>query len=438
MKQPKFVALFLTGALVFSGIAPSYVAAETDPVAEDVTAPAAPVVSVPLDTSTSVTIGGEVGAKALILINNKTYERVISADGQATFTMAPQTAGKTIDVRLVDGAGNVSDVTQVIVQKTTVNVPTSPKLSQVTTSSPFVELKGAPYAAFELKIGQKTYTGKFYSNGTFRKAIASQKAGSVISARSIAKDGTASAWSKTTVIADKTAPNPGRLKYSVTAYSTRVIGTAEPYTTAIVTIGTKTYSAPVSAKGEFSVVIPRQRENTLLSLVIRDRSGNRSQASTIKVHHAFYNKYYRIDADGARLTLHKEVFASDASTRYAETFAPLFLGHPSKEATFFLMSYYAEDGVPLEFEKFHIRVGSATYAQAIPAAEVGYDEYEDGSVEESYVFKPNAKLIAFMKQHVRLDRPVVITIEGYEYEYKWDLTTAEKRAFIQSLQYAGF
>ena len=65
MKQPKFVALFLTGALVFSGIAPSYVAAETDPVAEDMTAPAAPVVSVPLDTSTSVTIGGEVGAKAL-------------------------------------------------------------------------------------------------------------------------------------------------------------------------------------------------------------------------------------------------------------------------------------------------------------------------------------------------------------------------------------
>lgn len=438
MKQPKYFALFLAGTLVLGGFTSSYVAAESGTTVEDVTAPTAPVVSTPLDTSTSLTIAGEVGAKALILINKKTYERTITADGQAVFTMAPQVAGNTIEVKLVDASGNVSEPTRVVVAKTAVVATAAPRLSPVTTSSRVIEVKGTPYATVELKIGQTTYTGKYYSNGTYRKALAAQKAGTVISARTIAKSGTASAWSKTTVLADTKAPEPARLKYSVTAYSTRVIGTAEPYTTAIVTIGTKTYSAPVSSKGEFSVTIPRQKQNTILSLVIRDGSGNRSKVSSIKVQHAFYNKFYRIDMDGSRLTLHKEVFAADASTRFMETFAPVFLGHPSKAATYFLASYYSEDGEPIEFEKLRIRIGSATYSQAIPGEEVGYEEYENGALEESYIFKPNAKLIGFMKQHAKLDSRVLVTIEGYEYEVEWELSTAEKRAFIQSLQYAGY
>ena len=67
MKQPKYIALFLAGTLAFGGVLPSTVVkAETT---EDVIAPNAPVLSAPLHTSTSLTITGEVGAKAEIVIN---------------------------------------------------------------------------------------------------------------------------------------------------------------------------------------------------------------------------------------------------------------------------------------------------------------------------------------------------------------------------------
>ena len=113
MKQPKYAALFLATTLAFGGIAPSTIVnAETT---EDVTAPDAPVLSAPLHTSTTLTITGEVAAKAEILINGKTYVRTILEGGEAVFKMSPQSVGKVIDVRLVDANGNISETTRAIV-----------------------------------------------------------------------------------------------------------------------------------------------------------------------------------------------------------------------------------------------------------------------------------------------------------------------------------
>ncbi|TCI71227.1 hypothetical protein EVJ22_08010 [Exiguobacterium sp. SH0S7] len=435
MKQPKHLALFLAGTLVFGGFTPAYVSAATT---VDVTAPTAPVVSAPLHTSTELVISGEVGAKAEIMINSKTYVRTILESGSATFKMSPQSVGKVIDVRLVDASGNASETTRVIVAEDASARPAAPVVKPVTNSSRVMTVLGEPGLSLIVTVGGSTYSGKFDANGTYRRTLSLQKVGTPISAQAKSNKGALSDLVQTKVVTDRYAPKPARVTQAITTTSVGVSGTAEAYATAFVTIGTKTYSAPVMSTGKFIVKIPKQKIGQKMSLVIRDGAGNKSTPSVLTVQHAFYNNFHRVTSDGTRLTLHKEVFWSDASTRYSETFAPVFLGHPSKSNMNFLLSYYAEDGEPIEFEKLRIRVGSATYTQNISFDDVGYTEYEDGTIEESYFFKPNAKLVSFVKQHVRPENRIVVTVEGYEYDLEFALAGAEKRAFIQSLQYAGY
>lgn len=435
MKQAKYASLFLAGTLIFGGIAPVYVSASTT---VDVTAPAAPTLSAPLHTSTELVISGEVGAKAEIVINGKTYVRTILEAGSATFKMAPQSVGKTIDVRLVDASGNASAVTRVIVGEDPSARPAAPIVKPVTNSSRVMTIQGEPGLGLTVTIGGATYTGKFDTSGTYRRVISLQQVGTPITARVKSAKGAQSDLVKTKVVTDRFAPKSGRVSQAVTTTSTNVAGTAEPYATALVTIGTKTYSAPVMSTGKFVVSIPKQKIGQKMSLVIRDGAGNKSQPATITVQHALYNNFHRVTLDGMPMTLHKEVFWSNGSTRYEQSFVPFFFGHPSKPGLHFLLSSYAEDGEPIFFEKLRLRVGKATYEEKILPEDAGYIEYDDGTLDETYLVKPNTKLISFIKQHVRPENRIVVTIEGEAYDIEFALSGAEKRAFIQSLQYAGY
>ncbi|TCI57341.1 hypothetical protein EVJ24_00765 [Exiguobacterium sp. SH1S21] len=440
MKQPKYLALFLAGTLVIGGFTPTFVAAEggTTTVA-DVTAPAAPVVAAPFHTSTSLTIQGEIGAKAEILVAGKTYERVIRTNGEAVFTMSPQPVGRVIDVRLVDASGNASAVTRVIVAEDPAARPAAPVINPVDNSARAIEVKGTPGLAVTVTVGGSTFNGSFDANGNYRRVIALQKVGTVLTAQAKTANGAISELVKSTVVADKVAPSKARLTQAVTTLSNGIAGTAEPLATVIVTIDGKAYTAPVMSTGKFVLPIPKQPLGKKVSLVVRDGAGNRSASETLTVQHALFNNFHRVsDEEGNRIVVHKEVFAADGSIRYNETFAPLFFDRPTKANMGFLLNYIAEDGEPLEFEKLRIRVGSASFVHTIDPYDVEYYEYEDGTVEESYLFQPDAKMIAFIKQHVRPENRIVITIEGYEYEFEWALLGGEKRAFIQSLQYAGY
>ncbi|MCT4781725.1 MULTISPECIES: Ig-like domain-containing protein [Exiguobacterium] len=477
MKQPKYLSLFLAGTLVIGGFSPAFVAAEgntetvepveqtettetveqpetgetietpvstetqeetTPEVAADVTAPNAPVVSAPLHTSTTLTIQGEVGAKAEILIAGKTYERVIRTNGEAVFSMSPQPVGRIIDVRLVDASGNVSETTRVIVAEDASARPAAPVIGKVDNSSRAIEVKGTPGLAVTVTVGGSTFNGTFDANGNYRRVIALQKVGTVLTAQAKKPNGALSVLVKSTVVADTVAPNKARLSQAVTTVSNGIAGTAEPLATVIVTIDGKAYTAPVMSTGKFVLPIPKQPLGKKMSLVVRDGAGNRSAAETLTVQHALFNNFHRVNFDGFRLTLHKEVFATNGWVRYNETFAPLFFDRPSKANMAFLLNYIAEDGEMVDFKRLRIRVGNASFVHTIDPYDVSYDEYDDGSVEETYLFEPDAKMIAFIKQHVRPENRIVITIEGYEYDYEWALLGGEKRAFIQSLQYAGY
>lgn len=436
MKQPKYAALFLATTLAFGGIAPSTIVnAETS---EDVTAPDAPVLSAPLHTSTALTITGEVAAKAEIMINGKTYVRTILEGGEAVFKMSPQSVGKVIDVRLVDASGNISETTRAIVAEDPDARPDAPVIKPLTETSREVRVVGEPGQYVELSIGSSTYKGKFDANGLYRRGIAPQPAYSWLSAKTITTKGATSDVSKRSVYTDRYAPKPATLTKSVTASMRGVYGKAEPYATAIVTIGSKTYTAPVMSHGGFIVPIPAQPMGQKMSLVIRDGAGNVSKPKAITVQHALYHNFHRVYIEGMKLTLHKEVFRANGDTRYAETFAPAFLGHPSKSNLNFLLNYFAEDGEVAGFEKMTLRVGRAIYSQNISEDEMVYEMYEDGSVEESFLFEPSTKLISFVDKYVRPENRIVVTIEGSEFDLEFNLAGAEKRAFIQSLQYAGY
>lgn len=436
MKQPKYAALFLAATLAFGGIAPSTIVnAETS---EDVTAPDAPVLSAPYHTSTSLTITGEVAAKAEILINGKTYIRTILEGGEAVFKMSPQSVGKVIDVRLVDASGNISETTRAIVAEDPEARPDAPVIKPLTETSREVRVVGEPGQYVELSIGSSTYKGKFDANGLYRRGVAPQPAYSWLSAKTITTKGATSDVSKRSVYKDRIAPKTATLTQSVTAASYGVFGKAEPFATAIVKIGTKSYTAPVMSTGKFIVKIPRQAMGQKMSLVIRDGAGNVSRSKAITVQHALYNNFHRVYMEGTKMTLHKEVFYADTTTKYADTFVPLFVGHPSKSGLGFLLSSYTEDGSVAGFEKLTLRVGRATYSQNIDEYDVYYEEYEDGSIEESYLFEPDAKLISFIDKYVRPENRITVMVQGTDYDLEFNLSGAEKRAFIQSLQYAGY
>lgn len=494
MKQPKYLSLFLAGTIILGGFAPTFVAAEgntsdstevgtgttetttpgttettdsgttepgateptttepvtTEPVeetpnepapvvAEDTTAPEAPVVSTPLNTSTSLTIKGEVGTKATILVSGKTYERVIRTNGEAIFTMSPQPVGRSIEVRLVDASGNVSGATTVVVKEDPASVrPAAPVIKTVDNSARAIVVTGTPGLAVTVKVGGSTFNGSFDANGTYRRVIALQKVGTALSAQAKSKSGVLSTLVKSTVVADTVAPNPARLTQGMTTLSSGIGGTAEPLATVIATIDGKQYSAPVMSTGKFVLPLPKQPLGKKFTLIVRDGAGNRSKVQTITVQHAFFNNFHRVDFGFGKLIAHKEVFDAEGLPRYTEAFAPIFVDSPSKANMGFLANYIAEDGMPLDLEAIRIRVGSATYVHKVDPMLLDFYDNEDGSIEESYFFEPEAKLIAFIKQHVRPENRIVITFEGYDENVQWALSGGEKRAFIQSLQYAGY
>ena len=438
MKQPKYLSLFLAGTLVLGGFAPTFVAAETNETVVDTTAPEAPVVETPLHTSTSLKITGEVGTKAEILVANKTYERVVRSTGEAIFTMSPQPVGRVITVRLVDANGNVSEETSVVVAEDPEQRPEAPVINTVDNSARAIVVTGTPGVGVTVTVGGSTFNGSFDANGQYRRVIALQKVGTPLTAQAKAKSGALSELVQATVVADKVAPAKARLTQAVTTTSNGIAGTAEPLATVVVTIDGKAYSAPVMSTGKFVLPIPKQPLGKKMTLAVRDGAGNYSASETLTVQHALFNNFYRVTDEGFRAVFHKEVFTWDGSTRYNETFAPFFIDRPSKSNMLFLLSNYTEYEDVVGFNKLRIRVGNATYTEAIDEWDVDYYEYEDGSVEESYWFVPSAKMIAFIKQHVRPENRIVITIEGYDYDVEWALIAGEKRAFIQSLQYAGY
>ena len=111
---------------------------------------------------------------------------------------------------------------------------------------------------------------RLYKTGTEIKVTATDKAGNVSTAKAI------------TVI-DKTAPKISSVK-KVTVKSKSVTGKAEKYATVSVYKGkTLLGKAVANSKGNFIVKIKAQKAGTTLTVVAKDKAGNQSKSSVVKV-----------------------------------------------------------------------------------------------------------------------------------------------------------
>jgi hypothetical protein len=251
-------------------------------VVKDDTAPEAPVVKDVTDTVTTITGTAEAGTKVTARVGAKVIgETIASTSGQFKMTIAKQVAGTRIVVTATDGANNVSEPTEVIVEDVT--PPTAPLVNEVKDYSRKVAGKAEVGSTVTLLVGSKVI-GKTTANnkGNFAVMISAQKAGTVI--KVVATD-TAENTSKPTSITviDKTPPAKPTVS-TVTSNSTKVTGKAEAGSTVTVKVGSKVIGKATAGKdGKYSVKIPKQKVKVVLTVNVKDKSGNESVSVRVTV-----------------------------------------------------------------------------------------------------------------------------------------------------------
>ncbi|MEO2225552.1 Ig-like domain-containing protein [Priestia megaterium] len=257
---------------------PSFLAIDTS--ITDKTAPAAPKVNMVSDKDKVITGTAEPEATVTVKAANKTYTDVTKADGKFAVTIDAQKAGTELSVTAKDKAGNISEPTKVSVQDKT--APVAPKVNGVSDKDKVITGTAEPEATVIVKAGNKTYTSVTKTDGKFIVAIDAQKAGTVLSVT--AKDKAGNISKATTVtVQDKTAP-PAPVVNKVTTNDTKVTGTAEANSIVYVKVGTKVIGEKAAdSKGTFTVPIAKQKANTKIGVVVKDKAGNYSPSTFVTV-----------------------------------------------------------------------------------------------------------------------------------------------------------
>lgn len=161
--------------------------------------------------------------------------------------------------------------------------PTTPTMNTVSDQSTTVTGSAEAGSTVKLYINgklQKSTTAA--SNKSYKFTILKQKSGTTVSVTATDKAGNVSA-TKSLKVLDKTPPVLPVVN-KVTSKSKTVTGSAEKYATVKVYRGsTLIGQSSVNSSGKFSVSIKVQKANTYLKVYVIDKSGNKSNARTIKV-----------------------------------------------------------------------------------------------------------------------------------------------------------
>jgi cell wall-associated protease len=196
-------------------------------------------------------------------------------------TIAKQIAGTTIVVTATDVAKNVSEPTEVIVEDVT--PPAAPKVSEVKDYSRKVAGKAEAGSTVTIYVGAKVI-GETTANskGNFAVMITKQKAGTILT---VVVTDLAENMSKSTrmTVIDKTPPVKPTVS-TVTSTSVKVTGKAEVGSTVMVKVGSQVIgTALVGKDGKYSLGIPKQKVNVVLTVSVKDKSGNESVAVKVTV-----------------------------------------------------------------------------------------------------------------------------------------------------------
>ena len=162
--------------------------------------------------------------------------------------------------------------------------PSAPKVNAVSNKSTVVT--GKTVAGLTVKIKNKSKkviaSGTANSKGDFKINIKKQKAGTTLY---VTTTDLAKRESKATkiVVKDKIPPKAPKVN-AVTTNDTVIKGKTEALATVTVTHkGKKIGSKKANSKGEFKVVIKKQKAGSILLITAKDKAGNTSKATKVTV-----------------------------------------------------------------------------------------------------------------------------------------------------------
>ncbi|WP_286229710.1 bifunctional 2',3'-cyclic-nucleotide 2'-phosphodiesterase/3'-nucleotidase [Neobacillus mesonae] len=272
-----------TALYLFSIDLANHVSPVTIVYVQDVIAPNKPLVKQVSDNVKVVHGTAEPGATVTVSSKSgKLGSAVVNPAGNfAVQINAIQKAGTVLTVSVTDKAGNKSESVEVtVIDKM---APIKPVVNQVKDYDKKVTGKAETGSTVIVKSG-KTVLGKGVAKaGKFTVTLKTkQKAGTklTVTATDKAKNVSAAATVK---VVDKTAPAPAKAG-KVTIKTTKVVGKAEAGARVEVRVGKKLIaSATADKKGKYSVTIKKQKAGTVLTITVKDKAGNVSKATKVKV-----------------------------------------------------------------------------------------------------------------------------------------------------------
>ncbi|MFP5108536.1 Ig-like domain-containing protein [Neobacillus sp. C211] len=251
-------------------------------VVKDATAPSKPVVNEVTDKDTSVTGKAEAGSKVEVKVNSSVIgAQTVGEDGQYRVTIPVQKAGTELAVISTDKAGNVSEISTVLVKDIT--APEMPVVNEITDKDTTVTGEAEAGSKAEIIVnGSVVGSGTAGEDGQYKVTIPSQKAGTEIAVAATDKDGNVSETTKV-MVRDVTAPDKPAVN-EVTDKDTTVTGQAEAGSKVEVSASGSVIGTEIAeGDGNFEVTISSQKAGTELVIFSMDKSVNISETTEVMV-----------------------------------------------------------------------------------------------------------------------------------------------------------
>jgi hypothetical protein len=209
------------------------------------------------------------------------YEGYSDALNNYSVTVSELKSGTIITASATDRAGNISELTTVVVKD--IVAPEKPVVNEVNDKDTSVIGVAEANSTVEVKAnGSVIGTGIAGTDGRFAVTIPVQKAGTELVVTATDKAGNVSE-ATTVVIKDVTAPVKPAVN-EVTEKDTTVTGTAEAGSKVEVKVnGSLIGEGVTGTEGKFSVSIPLQKAGTELVVTLTDKAGNVSEATAVVV-----------------------------------------------------------------------------------------------------------------------------------------------------------
>uniref|UniRef100_UPI003D2F6674 Ig-like domain-containing protein n=1 Tax=Listeria rocourtiae TaxID=647910 RepID=UPI003D2F6674 len=237
----------------------------------------APVLSDVYDNSDKLTVKGYPNAEITTTLPDGTrITKNANAQGEATFAVSGLKENEVIRAFQSLSGQNSPEASTVVKGA----IPDAPTISPITTNDTTITVTGEPNAKIILFLPDGTELSKTADvNGKATFNIGTQKLGDVIKAIQTGTNGKPSEEAFTTVTAGTIAAPTIN---SVTTDDTKVTGTGIAGATVTIKANNMTYTGVVTADGTYSITIPKQAADTLVT-AIQSKDGVTSTSVNTRV-----------------------------------------------------------------------------------------------------------------------------------------------------------